>query len=342
MSDFEDTETRQYTIEIEYTDEGFNIPFHFDDWMEMVREDFTSFEAVQEFWRTSPEEMEEFIEENFEKIDGDEEGEIDRDGPILHFQNPPQYWIDDPAQAMPIFRAMNLMMARMGLWVLIENEHEEEEQLLEESRFKEVLIRQSAFFEDYLTLQCQLEFQNLKEDTLTNNELKLIEKIGHKPRIRLSRLLGIIDKKEHDLLLNLADRRNYIAHNSWTDFDDEEEALFQQVAFRVHEMEEEWMDEAEKAAEEEAKEAEYWNKQSPAQKVRSDLLTIAVLSPLAQKKEPISVTRLSTVSLVVERVLKERCEELHEEGLITRVGEQTYRIAPSGEERLEELARSLE
>ena len=325
-------------VEVEYTEDGFRIPFPMDDWMEMVREDFASFDAIQGIWGRSPDQIEDFLEENVKEVDEDDYEDIEPDCPTITFENPPQQWIDDPSSAMPIIRALDMMRARMGLWVISEEEYEAEEELLEENRFKETIVRQSAFMEDYLTLQCQLEFQGLKEDTLTNNELQLIEKMGHTPRVRLARLLGIVDKKEHDLLLNLAGKRNQIAHNSWTDFSEDDETIFEQIATRVHEMEKKWLDEAEETAEQESESVEDWKRKSKDQPIESDLQTIAVLNALQALDAPVSLSEIATVTTYSKEKLLEICEELIEDGMVSQEEDQMFQITRTGKERLEDLS----
>lgn len=338
MSDPSSDDSREYVVEIEYTEDGLQIPFLMEDWMEMVKEDFASFDAIQNIWRRSPEETEEFLDEFLTEVDEEKDDDaIEPDCPTIRFKNPPQQWIDEPSSAMPIIRALDMMRARMGLWVISEEEYEAEEDLLDKNRFKEAIVRQSAFMEDYLTLQCQLEFQDLKDDFLNNNEVKMIEKMGHTPRVRLARLLGIVDKKEHDLLLDLAKKRNKIGHNSWTDFDEEDEAIFEQIATRVHSMEKKWLDEAEEAAAQRRESADDFSNETESRSIEVELLLIAVLNALQALDTPAAPDEIATITNYSEDGIRDACDQLIEEGMV-REEDDMYRITPAGKERLEELS----
>lgn len=45
---------REYTIGIEYTDGGFALPLKVEEWREIARENFASFDTIRKFWSSSP------------------------------------------------------------------------------------------------------------------------------------------------------------------------------------------------------------------------------------------------------------------------------------------------
>lgn len=137
---------------------------------------------------------------------------------------------------------MHLMLVRVGLWELMGKELEKQNRFFEQDLYRPLIIRQSAFFEDYLTLHCQLEFQALKEGTLANSELTLIDNMGHSARINLANLLGVIDQDDHDDLAEMAKVRNEIAHQAWTDTNNEQEARLRRVAERARDLLEKLME----------------------------------------------------------------------------------------------------
>lgn len=232
------SDERVYEVEFEYQEAGYSLAFKVSEWMEMVEKDFTSFNAIKEVFGTDREDLEKSLREHMVEVDGesDEEAGRDFDGPSIVFKNPPSSWTEDPAEAADVYDALNLLLARMGLYSLMETELEAENELISGGQYKSVLIRQSAFFEALLTFRAQLTLQEQKSGVLSRNEIGVVEDMGHRDRIRLAHLFGQIDEEEHGLLQRMANWRNQIAHTSWHDFDAQDESQMESTAKQVRDL----------------------------------------------------------------------------------------------------------
>lgn len=220
---------RVYEIEVTYQDSGMSLNMAMEEWRPRIEEDFSSFEAIQEFYRRDLEEIAESLTEHGREVEPDEE----REGPGIVITNAPKEWKEDFAEAAPFLQLIEEQMVRMALFSLVEEELEEERRLWESEQYKPLIIRQSAFFESYLVLQCQLAFQQQKGESLSNNEMNMIEGMGHTDRIRLANLLGEIDEEDHGHLQSMASLRNKLAHSPWNGFDSDEEANIKSTARNV-------------------------------------------------------------------------------------------------------------
>jgi len=244
MSD--DERDQIYEVEVKYHDSGMSVTFDLGQWGSRIEDDFSSFEAIKSFYRTDVEELAQKFSEEGEEIGPDET----RDGPGIVISNAPKEWKEDMGRAAPFLRLAEEQMVRMALYSITEEEVEAQRQLLDDGQFKPLIIRQSAFFEAYLELQSQLEFQELKEGTLSNKEMDVIEDMGHTDRIRLAHLFGVIDEGEHGYLQSMATLRNRIAHSPWGEFDSDEEQNIKVTAEKVLEILESEIEQANEALEE--------------------------------------------------------------------------------------------
>lgn len=238
-------DARIYEIEINYRDAGLELKFQASDWRDMVEEIYTSFEVIQRTFRTDEEEHKEHLREKFEEIQPGENSDGEVNGPAFQIKNPPQEWVDDPAEIAEIHDMLNMLLARMGLFALMKKEKEAQQNLLENDQYKAALVRQSAFFEEYLTFSSQIALQKQKDDVLSSKEISIIKNMGHKNRIRLAHLLGEIDEEDHALLQEMAKRRNDVAHTAWSDFSSQEESQIRSIAQRIRELLERYIEEAE-------------------------------------------------------------------------------------------------
>ena len=59
--------------------------------------------------------------------------------------------------------------------------------------------------------------------------------MGHSDRIRLARLLRVLDEKQHGYLQRMASRRNEIAHTPWSSIDEERQEDIRDTAIKTHE-----------------------------------------------------------------------------------------------------------
>lgn len=231
----EDSDPRIYDVEIVWRDAGFEMQISVDDWMEMVEKDFTSFEVIRGTFRTNRETAKERLREAWTEVGSEEqsERELDSDVPRIQLKNPPLEWQEDPGEAVQFFEVYNTLLARMGLHALTEQEIQAHQNLLESGHHKPVVVRQSAFIEEYLTLLSQMALQEYKGGVLSSKEMDLIESMGHTDRIRLSHLLGVINEEEHAILQEMASWRNNVAHTAWSEFDEQEESQIESTARRV-------------------------------------------------------------------------------------------------------------
>lgn len=227
-----DSGKQRYIIDIEYTDAGFQMVFDMENWYEKIEEDFTTFEAIKDFYRKDTAEFRNELSEAAREVPPGEPIEE----PTIVVKNAPKEWKEDSSEAAPYLDFTHRILVQLGLQVLIQDELDEEEALLEQGQFKPLIVRQSAFFEELLILRSLLELQSLKEETLSSKELNIIEQMGHQDRLRFAHLLGIIDEDEHGLLQEMAKWRNRIAHTAWPEFDAQDESQIQSTAERVNSL----------------------------------------------------------------------------------------------------------
>lgn len=228
-------------IRFEDHDDGWLIKIG-PDWEPIVEEYYTNFEALKKTFITDPS----GIPNKVEKLEDETSDSEGLDQPKFQVHGPTALLENRQAQ-IRLFDFIYKQLCWVGLWKLAQTEYDAQSELIEREEYKCAIIRQSAFFEDYLTFLCQLQFQELKAGVLSNNEFKMISQMGHTDRIRLASLLNAISDEEHGYLQQLAKRRNELAHNSWTDFSQEKEREFKNASSKVHKILNRLLDSAEEA-----------------------------------------------------------------------------------------------
>lgn len=317
-----DSDARIYEVRMNYHDAGFGLEFEASDWMEMVEEDFTSFEVIQRTLRTGEEEHKEHLREEGGEITPDEDPDEDIEGPRIHIKNPPQSWVDDPAEAVEIHDMLNMLLVRMGLGVLMERELEAQEDLLSDGQYKAALVRQSAFFEEYLTLASQIALQEQKDGVLSSNEFSIIERMGHRDRIRLAHLLGEIDEEDHALLQEMAKRRNEVAHTAWADFGSDEESQIRSIARRIRDLLERRIEDAEEGFDDDD-EIQPTEDFIGFEALNPDLqlLQIAILTALNARGGTATVDQLREIVPGDPNEVEDRCNHMEAVGYLKADGE---------------------
>lgn len=198
-----------------------------DEWWNQSKDEYISFNSFKYYFRQRAKE-DQLV--NFDVKEG-MEGLI---------ENAPDAWLSDEESDdftnKVIFGFICRFVSDKALKSLAQREYNSVEKLIEERYFKTTIIRESAFFEEFLVLMCMREFRDTKFETLSKKDLNLIEHMGHSDRIRLARLLRVLNEKQHGYLQEMASRRNEIAHTPWGEFSKEEEADIQRVAVKTHEI----------------------------------------------------------------------------------------------------------
>lgn len=98
---------------------------------------------------------------------------------------------------------------------ILAREAEEQQSLIEDGHYASAVIRQSTFYERLLTANIVDKFEEMNGRELYNAEEGFIEDLGHRNRIQLAHLLGVVDQRERDILLDMAGWRNTVAHEWW-------------------------------------------------------------------------------------------------------------------------------
>ncbi|WP_283402281.1 hypothetical protein [Halorubrum sp. DM2] len=230
MSDPSSTE--EYVIDIEYTDAGMRLIMDMDEWAEKVSEDFGTFESINDFYRKPIGDLIDDFEQGMKEVDSDDTS----DEPGILIRNIPKEWQEDQSELAEILGLIHQQLVRLGLGDLIYDELEAEEDFLENDLYKPLLIRQSAFYEDFLKMRSLLRLQEEKGDTLSTREFEIVDRMGHRDRIRFAHLFGILDEEEHGVLQQMASFRNDLAHSAWPEFSSQEEAQIKSIAEQVNEM----------------------------------------------------------------------------------------------------------
>jgi uncharacterized protein YutE (UPF0331/DUF86 family) len=232
MSDSPDEDAETYEIEIEYLDAGFSMNIPLQQWVPKIERDFATFEELKEFYRKDREELRNQLAEGFGEIDPD----VPDTEPTFVIKNTPKQWQEDSEVAAQFLEIILDTLFRLGLSIIIEDEIEAQEDLIEQNLYKPAIVRQSAFYEDYIIYQFIFTLQDVKGESLSSKELDIIEQLGHQDRLRFARLFRILDEYEHAQLQRMAKLRNRVAHNSWSEFDDDDEADLRDTVEKIHEM----------------------------------------------------------------------------------------------------------
>ncbi|OYR46697.1 hypothetical protein [Halorubrum sp. Ea8] len=98
---------------------------------------------------------------------------------------------------------------------LFVREAEEQQSLIEDGHYASAVIRQSTFYERLLTVNVVDKLEEMNERELYGAEEGFIANLGHRNRIQLAHLLGVVDQRERDILLDMAGWRNTVAHEWW-------------------------------------------------------------------------------------------------------------------------------
>lgn len=195
-----------------------------EDWWSQCRDEYAGFESFKYYFRQNrPEDR--LVDYNREN---GMEGLVEK---------APEEWLSDEGLLFDVIcGAVCRFVAAKALKSLAKEEYASIELLLKKNDFKTAIIRESAFFEEFLVLMCMRELRDTKHETLSNKDLNLVEHMGHSDRIRLARLLRVLSEEQHGYLQEMASRRNKIAHTPWGEFSEEEEADIQRVATKTHEV----------------------------------------------------------------------------------------------------------
>lgn len=236
-----------------------------------------------------------------------------------------------------MIEAGHRFLVRLGISVLVEDEIEAERQLADEGHYRPLLVRQSAFYEELLTLWTMIAFQSYKEDTLTRRELEIIDQMGHTDRIRIAHLLGIIDEEEHGMLQSMATRRNDIAHNAWSGIEPEELTQIESISKGVLELLEDLIKEPEelesKAAINSA--GDDFDMGFSALDTATQLLQLGILDVLSQKGGEAPLTKVQSILLQPDSEIENRVNLMEQIGYID-IDNGSIRLLPDGEQLLRE------
>lgn len=202
------------------------------NWQRIVDEYYSNFEAIRKTYMTDPE----TVVGKYEEIDGPEEHDPEK----FLVENPPEQLLENPDWQEAIFDTIYSMLAQQGMGRILIEELRAIEDLIGENSIKPAIMRESAFFENHLVIMCQLSLQRIRGGVLSNTEFGLINQMGHTDRTRLAHLLGAIDEEEHGYLQRLINCRNKIAHTTWSDFDEDDEQEFGEVARKVMQLMQEY------------------------------------------------------------------------------------------------------
>lgn len=328
-----------YEIEVTYQNSGFTLKFEMDEWRDRIEDDFASFDAIKEFHRQDFEEVAQQMSEQGEEIP---EGETP-DGPGIVISNPPKEWKEDLGRAAPYIRYAEQQMVRMGLYLLVEEEVDAQQELVDEGRFKPLIIRQSAFFEAFLEFKSQLAFQQQKEAPLSNNEMSVIEGMDHTDRIRLAHLFGVIDEEEHGHLQSMASLRNRLAHMPWGEIDVNEEANIETTARKVLQILEEEIEQADGEfddAELETAADDDFDMGFSGLDADTQLLQLSILDIVATDGSEVKLSRIEKVIPGDADEIRQRCLRMDHIGYVDLDKEsETVTIQEKGEELLDEEYR---
>jgi hypothetical protein len=192
------------------------------DWWKDVKAEYTEFDTFKNYFKKDA---------AVERIAGFE----DEDGIQQLIHNPPDEWIDDEdLQEDVLIGVVSRLVAQHALAHIADEEYNTLSRLLDNEDFKMVIMRMSAFFEEFLSVQCMMKLRDEKMEDIANKDLDLVEEMGHSDRIRLARLLLVLDEKQHGYLQRMASRRNEIAHTPWSSIDEEKEEDIRDAAIKAH------------------------------------------------------------------------------------------------------------
>ena len=193
------------------------------DWWKVFSCEYTEFEVFKNYFKKDA---------ATERIAGFE----DDDGTQQLIQNPPDEWVDNKdLQEDVLIGVVSRLVAQHALAHIADEEYNTLSKILDNGDFKMAIVRMSAFFEEFLSVQCMMELRDQKGEDMSRKDLDLIEEMGHSDRIRLARLLRVLDEKQHGYLQRMASRRNEIAHTPWSSIDEERQEDIRDTAIKAHE-----------------------------------------------------------------------------------------------------------
>lgn len=313
-------------IDVQYTDSGFQLVMNFEQLRPKIEDDFGSFERIIEFYGTDPTELRRRFGDGLREVP-DGEGSEERG---LVINNPPKQWTENPSEAAPFIEQIHTTIVRFALGYLMEEEIEAQEELLNLSQFKPLIIRQSAFFESYLILQLLLEFQDQKGESLTTREIKLIRRLGHTDRVRLAHLFGVIDEDIHGILQQMASFRNDIAHNSWSEFDSQTESQIQSVAEKVHQfLKSEYQQGIDTDSQTDVTQDDNFDIGFSGLEPSLQLLQLSILDIIRKEGEETTLSRVQSILPHDDVEIRQRCLRMDHIGYIS-LNEESVRIEEKG------------
>lgn len=147
--------------------------------------------------------------------------------------------IEDAAKTLSqipkVLEALGELIDEHEVLVRIEDEYETEKKLLEENMFKTVIIRQSTFFESFLTSLLKMDIESRIERSLSRSETHfLTQGLNPKGKVYLADWLGQIDESEREALLELMSIRGTIAHEAWIELESQDNENLERIAKRIH------------------------------------------------------------------------------------------------------------
>jgi len=114
-------------------------------------------------------------------------------------------------------------------------EIEAQQKLIQQEFYKPVVIRQAALFENLLALQVKHELEQQKGEELSSQEADIADNLGYRKILNLGFILDIYSENERRKFKQLFSARHNIAHNHWTNFDEDDHRTFRNVSNQIYE-----------------------------------------------------------------------------------------------------------
>lgn len=102
-----------------------------------------------------------------------------------------------------------------GTIYVLARELEEQESLIEDGHFASAVLRQSTLFEHLLYMDIKGKFEENIGRDLYGSEEGFLNNLSHRNQIILAHMIDVVDQKERDILLEMANWRNTVAHEWW-------------------------------------------------------------------------------------------------------------------------------
>ncbi|MFC6764775.1 hypothetical protein [Natrinema soli] len=205
-----------------------------EEWWESSKQEYLDF---RRFKQNMTGEWAEDSIVNYEKLDGLSGLIVDPPENWLEKEHEDEELVEGEASFLDLRISLILNIIRdKALKTILDQEIAHIENLIGENDFKTAIIRQSAFFEEFLAMTCVVKLGRNKKEALSNKDLGIVEQMGHSDRIRLARILRVINEKQHQRLQEMASMRNEIAHTPWTEFGEDKEKTIQRIATKSFEV----------------------------------------------------------------------------------------------------------